>query len=200
MPGPRFSRADRVALRTVETEDAPFLQAHANDPAIRLPVTLDGPLSLDEQEEFIEETDDGAAFIPSVAGEETGYNTTYVTSDEPPVEPIGFCALFHVDESAGSADIVYWITPPAQGQGYMTEAASLLLDYAFGQRRLHRIVARALESNRASRGLLEKLGFTLEGTERAAKFVEGEYRDVVRYSMLATEWQVGANVETVLDS
>ncbi|MDZ7849969.1 MAG: GNAT family protein [Halodesulfurarchaeum sp.] len=200
MPGPRFSRAARVALRTVEKEDAPFLQEHANDPAIRLPVTIDGPTSREEQEKYIEEDDDGAAFLVSVAGEETGYNPKYVTDDDPPVEPVGFCALFHVDESAGSADIVYWITPPAQGQGYMTEATSMLLDYAFGQRRLHRVVARALESNRASQGLLEKLGFTLEGTERAAKFVEGEYRDVVRYSMLAPEWRVGADGETVLDS
>ena len=190
MPGPRFSQAERVALRTVETEDAPFLQAHANDPAIRLPLTLTGPTSRTEQEEYIEEDDDTAAFLVSVAGEETGYNEEYVVAGDPPIEPVGFCSLFDVDEAAGSAVIAYWITPPAQNQGYMTEAAGLLLDYAFGHRRLHRVVARALEDNQASQTLLETLGFTSEGTEREAKFVEGEYRDVVRYSLLASEWRV----------
>jgi RimJ/RimL family protein N-acetyltransferase len=195
MPGARFDQADRVALRTVEPEDAPFLHDHANDPAIRLPLTFTGPTSRAEQEAFIEDDEDGAAFLVAVSGEETGFNPDYVTGDEPPVEPIGFCSLFHVDEAAGSADIAYWITPPAQGNGYMTEAAPLVLDYAFGQRRLHRVEARALERNRASQGLLEKLGFTREGTERAAKFVEGEHRDVIRYGMLATEWRVGEDGE-----
>ncbi|MEF8771630.1 GNAT family N-acetyltransferase [Halodesulfurarchaeum sp.] len=190
MPGARFSQADRVALRTVEQEDAPFLKAHANDPAIRVPLTFTGPTTLAEQEEYIEEDDDGAAFLVTVAGEETGYNDEYVVDSEPPVEPIGFLTLFHVDEAAGSANIAYWITPSAQQQGYMSEAAPLLLDYAFGQRRLHRVVARALENNTASQQLLESLGFTREGTERDAKFVEGDHRDVARYSLLAPEWRV----------
>jgi RimJ/RimL family protein N-acetyltransferase len=191
MPGPRFSQADRVALRTVEQEDAPFLQAHANDPAIRVPLTFTGPTTLTEQEEYIEEDDDGPAFLVTVRGGETGYNDEYVTDSAPPVEPIGFLTLFHVDEAAGSADIAYWITPPAQQQGYMSEAAPLLLDYAFGQRRLHRVVARALECNHASQQLLESLGFTREGIERDAKFVEGEHQHVGRYSLLASEWRVG---------
>ncbi|MFB6086365.1 MAG: GNAT family N-acetyltransferase [Halodesulfurarchaeum sp.] len=190
MPGARFSQAERVALRTVEIEDAPFLQDHANDPAIRLPMTFTGPTSLDEQEEYIEEDEDVAAFLVSVAGEETGYNPEYVTDGNPPIEPVGFISLFDIDEAAGSGVIAYWITPPAQKQGYMTEATSLLLDYAFGQRRLHRVVARALEDNRGSRALLEALGFTREGIERDAKYVRVEYRDVVRFSMLAPEWRV----------
>lgn len=188
MPGARFSQADRVALHTVDLDDAPFLQEHANDPRIRRPLTFTGPTTLQEQESFIEDESDGAQFLITVSGEETGYDPERVTDGDPPVEAVGYAVLFDVDQDAGSATIAYWITPPAQGEGYMTEAASLLLDYAFGHRRLNRVVARALEDNDASQGLLRSLGFVDEGLEREAKFVAGEYRDVRRFSMLAEEW------------
>jgi ribosomal-protein-alanine N-acetyltransferase len=105
------------------------------------------------------------------------------------VEPIGYAVLFDVAQDAGSGTIAYWIAPPAQGEGYMTEAATLLLEYAFGQRRLNRIEARALADNEASRGLLRGLGFVEEGVEREAKFVAGEHRDEVRYAVLSGEWR-----------
>lgn len=188
MPGARFLQGDRVALRTVEDEDAEFLRDHANDPRIRVPMTFGSPTNLAEQREYIENDDDGASFIVAVSGEETGYNSEYVTEGEPPVEPIGFASLFHIDERAGSGEIAYYITPPAQGNGYMTEAARLLVDHAFTERRLHRVLARAIESNEASRNLLTNLGFEEEGRERDGKFVQGGYEDVYRYSLLEGEW------------
>lgn len=188
MPGARFSEADRVALHTVDVDDASFLQEHANDPRIRRPMTFTGPTSLAEQESYIEEDGDGAQFLITVSGEETGYDPASVTDGDPPVEPIGYAVLFDVDLDAGCGTIAYWITPPAQGEGYMTEAARLLLEYAFGQRRLNRIEARTLADNEASQGLLRTLGFVEEGVEREAKFVAGEHRDVVRYAMLSEEW------------
>lgn len=188
MPGAPFLQGDSVTLRTVEDEDAVFLRDHSNDPRIRHPMTFGGPTNLEEQREHMDDDGDGATFLVTVAGDETGYNPEYVTDDDPPVEPIGFASLFHVEERAGNGEIAYWLTPPAQGNGYMSEAASLLLEYAFGTRRLHRVTARALVTNDASRGLLESLGFTREGTTREAKYVRGEYVDVDRYGLLAEEW------------
>ena len=189
MPGARFLQGDRIALRTVEEEDAPFLRDHANDPRIRYPMTFGGPTNLEEQREYIDEDDgDGAQFIVTVSGEETGFNPEYVTENDPPVEPIGFVSLFHVDERAGEAEVAYWLTPPAQENGFATEAVTLLLDYAFETRRLHRVKARALVTNDASRNLLASLGFSEEGTSRDAKFVDGEYVDVDRFAILEGEW------------
>lgn len=188
MPGARFLQGDRVALRTVEDEDAAFLRDHSNDPQIRFPMTFGGPTTLEQQREYLDRDDDGADFLVTVSGEETGFNPEYVTDDDPPVEPIGFVSLFHVDERAGSATIAYYLTPSAQENGYMTEAVELLVDYAFETRRLHRVTASALATNDASQNLLRSLGFTEEGRERDAKFVRGEYVDVDVFSILEGEW------------
>ena len=59
--------------------------------------------------------------------------------------------------------------------------------YAFEHRRLHRLAADVFAHNEASRRVLEKAGFTEEGALREAAFVDGEYRDLVRYGLLAGE-------------
>lgn len=188
MPGARFLQGERVALRTVEDEDAEFLRDQANHPEIRVPMTFLGPTNLTQQRDYMNGSDDGARFIVSVSGEATGYNPEYVTDEEPPVEPIGFASLCNVDKRAGSAEMAYYLTPPAQGNGYMEEALTLLLDHAFAGRRLHRVAARVIERNEASRSLLSNLGFEAEGREREGEYVRGEYEDVLRYSLLEGEW------------
>jgi len=173
MPGGTFLAGDRVALRTVEEEDLPFLRDHRNDPATRRPMTFDRPTNMAQQRDRFEDLYDGddVVLLACVDG-----------------EPVGHVALFHVDDSAGHAEVGYWLTPDEQGNGYATEAVSLLLDYAFAERRLHRVRARAIETNEASRALLERLGFTHEGVQRDEEYVGGEHVDTHLFGLLAREW------------
>lgn len=173
MPGGIFLSGDDVTLRPVEEEDLEFLRDHSNDPAIRHPMTFDRPENLESWHERFEDMYDG---------DDVGL---LACVDD---EPIGYAMLFRVDESAGHAEIASWLAPEAQGEGYGTETAALLLDYAFDERRLHRVRARALDTNTASQRLLEKLGFTHEGVQRDEKYVRGEYVDTHFYGLLADEW------------
>lgn len=188
MPGPTYVTGKRIALRTVEDEDAEFLAEHSNDPRVREPMTLLGPTSIEDQREHIGDDGDGAQFLVCVEGEEAGYDDRFVTDEG--VEPIGLLLFFHVNERAGNGEIAYWLSPAVHGEGYSTEALPPVLDYAFGTRRLHRVEARALHTNEASRGLLESLGFREEGVARDAKFVRGEHVDVHRFALLEDEWTV----------
>jgi [ribosomal protein S5]-alanine N-acetyltransferase len=54
--------------------------------------------------------------------------------------------------------LFYAISPAFQCQGYATEAAQALVDYAFQQLRLKRIVATTTFDNAASMGVMRKLG------------------------------------------
>lgn len=57
---------------------------------------------------------------------------------------------------------LYWaVAPSQQRQGYATEAGRALIDYAFGQLRLHRIVATTTYENAASVGVMKKLGMRI---------------------------------------
>lgn len=178
MPGGPFLSGERVTLRPVEEEDLEFLRDNSNEPRIRRPMTFDRPTNLHAQRERFEDMYDGddAGLLACVDG-----------------DPVGYVMLFHVDMSGGEAEVAYWITPDEQGQGYGREAVALAVAYALDERRLHRVHARALETNTASQRLLETLGFTHEGVQRDEKYVCGEYVDVHYFGLLESEWD-GAEV------
>ena len=64
--------------------------------------------------------------------------------------------------STPESGLFYAITPTLQGQGYATEAAQAMVDYAFQHLRLKRVVATTTYENTASIGVMRKLGMRLE--------------------------------------
>ena len=82
-----------------------------------------------------------------------------------------------------------WIVVPScWRQGLMTEAGPPVISHCFTRLNVHRIEARIEPENLSSRRLAAKLGFTEEGTLRDWLCVAGEFRSVVMYSLLRTEW------------
>ncbi len=56
-----------------------------------------------------------------------------------------------------------WLIDPAhQGQGYASEAAQTLIDYAFNDMRLQRLIATTEFDNLASQAVMRKLGMIIE--------------------------------------
>lgn len=86
-----------------------------------------------------------------------------------------------------SAALDYWLGTPFAGQGLMGEALALALGEAFDGLGLQRVEALVLPDNLRSRRLLERAGFTCEGTARGAVRVRGEWRDHERWAMLASD-------------
>jgi [ribosomal protein S5]-alanine N-acetyltransferase len=82
------------------------------------------------------------------------------------------------------ASVGYWIGQPYAQRGYMHDALRAVLAHAFTTLRLHRIEANCLPSNAASRALLEKTGFHLEGQSRAFLKINGAWEDHLRYAMI----------------
>lgn len=76
---------------------------------------------------------------------------------------VGACGFTDIDLDAGVAEYGYWIGRPYWGRGYATEAGRHALGFAFETLELHRVVARPLARNLASRRVLEKLGFACIG-------------------------------------
>ena len=82
-----------------------------------------------------------------------------------------------------------WVfAPEVHGQGYATEAARAVLDLAFGQLGLHRVVATCDPRNRASYRVMEKLGMRREGHHRKDVQIRGEWSDEYFYAILEEEW------------
>jgi RimJ/RimL family protein N-acetyltransferase len=195
MPGPEFCRGDAVALHSVEEDDLPFTQRYSNDPAIRAGLTTATPQNAYEAEQAYEQyqDDDSGVGLLVVPHEPSGDGSERAAGERSDpgadeADPVGSIVLFDIDETHGTGELACWITPDAQGNGYAQAATRLVLDHAFGERRLHKVVARALVGNEPSRATLEAVGFVEEGVQRDEKYVNGAFRDVVRYSLLAREW------------
>lgn len=67
-------------------------------------------------------------------------------------------------EGADTVDIGYSIVPAYRNQGYASEAAQMLIDWAFAQPGIERVIATCLPTNAPSIRVLEKLGMQRTGT------------------------------------
>lgn len=86
-------------------------------------------------------------------------------------------------------EIGYAIVPCERCKGYGAEAIQLMVDYLFLSKEIVRIQAPTERRNIASQKVLEKAGFSKEGTMRKSWFARGEYRDMYLYSILREEWK-----------
>lgn len=103
---------------------------------------------------------------------------------------VGFMTHFYVLHPAGKLlEIGYSLLPSERGKGYCTEAVLILTDYLFLSRDVRRIQAQTDARNMASRRVLEKAGFKMEGALRKTLFIGGEWRDTCVYSILREEWK-----------
>ena len=85
---------------------------------------------------------------------------------------------------AQAATLGYWMGEPHAGRGWMTKAVGAICDHGFRKMSLHRIEAACLPSNAASRALLERNRFRLEGAARAYLKIDGNWADHLLFARL----------------
>jgi RimJ/RimL family protein N-acetyltransferase len=76
---------------------------------------------------------------------------------------MGTCTLFHVEAEHRRAEIGYALGRAHWRQGYMNEALSALLDFAFAELGLHRVEADTDPRNANTNSTLDSHGFQREG-------------------------------------
>lgn len=99
--------------------------------------------------------------------------------------PVGYVAHGRAD---GGCWVGCIVVPAARGRGYATEALRILVDYLFLHLDIGRIQCEVHPANVASRRLVERVGFTLEGILRRTHFRGGAWQDAGMYSLLRDEW------------
>jgi ribosomal-protein-alanine N-acetyltransferase len=88
-----------------------------------------------------------------------------------------------------NAFLGYYAFVPFAGQGLMREGMELLLEYAFGGLKLHRVEANIQPDNLASISLVKRCGFAKEGFSKRYLQVDGGWRDHERWALLIEDWQ-----------
>lgn len=104
-------------------------------------------------------------------------------------EYLGSCTLFSVHRQNRRAEIGYALARPHWGRGYMHEALSALIEYAFVERDLNRLEADIDPLNAGSASALERQGFNREGFLPERWIVGGHVSDSALYGLLRREWE-----------
>mgnify|MGYP002556595868 CR=1 FL=1 len=103
-------------------------------------------------------------------------------------ECIGQIAYFLVDGNNHFAEIEYCIGSDYQCRGFATEATKAMIAYGFEKIHLHKIQICTKTINEPSKRVIEKCGFTYEGTLRDYFYMDGKYVGRLYFSLLKNEF------------
>ena len=109
-----------------------------------------------------------------------------VVRDSATQTPLGVTGYRH--HEADCAEVGFLFAPQAQGKGYGFESLQAVCDYAFSQGGIRRLTATVTAGNVASKRLLEKVGFVLEGELRESYWLAGEWHNDWLFGLLRKEY------------
>jgi ribosomal-protein-alanine N-acetyltransferase len=87
-----------------------------------------------------------------------------------------------------AAYLGYSLDQALEGQGLMTRAVEALVQYAFTELHLHRVMANYVPSNERSARLLARCGFVREGFAQRYLLIAGRWQDHVLTARVAPDW------------
>lgn len=75
-----------------------------------------------------------------------------------------------------------------RGKGFGEEALRLILDFAFENLALNKIILKVFKYNESALKLYNKVGFKLDGILRQDIYKNNQFNDVIEMSLLKEEW------------
>lgn len=159
---------DRIYLRPITAEDTGLVLDWRNSPEVVGNFIYRKKISVAEHMDWLEnKVNKGLVhqFIICLRGDKT---------------PLGSIYLQNFDETDKKAEEGIFLGGTREhGKGIGTEAAKLLLRYAFENLGLHKLSARVLAYNEASIRMHEKAGYVREACFKEEHFLDGKYEDLI---------------------
>lgn len=168
---------ERLILKMFTLDDAEDVYAYASNPNVGPPAGWSPHKSVEESREIIRDI-----FMPPEAW------AIRIKGDD---RVVGVIALEpdRLRPDADSRELGYNLAEEHWGKGYMTEAAREVLRFAFMELGLEQVGICTSRVNKRSQRIIEKCGFTYEGTlRRCYKTYDGSLRDSLIFSMLKEEY------------
>jgi RimJ/RimL family protein N-acetyltransferase len=174
-------RTQRLRIRALTPADIDDVFAYESDPEVCRYLPYE-PRSRDEVAEKLAQWSAALA----MAGEGDFWRLAIERAGEPGVIGDIYFALKSTRDGTGE---IGWVLHPGHNRhGYMTEAATAILDLAFTELGLHRVTAMLDARNTASAALCLRLGMRREAHFVADQWFKGEWSDTQVYALLAREW------------
>ena len=169
---------ERLMLRMWTKKDAPALFEYASDPDVGPNAGWKPHANTGESRMIIDQLF-RCNLTWAIVEKETGKVIGSIGFEEDKYRP-----------NISSKEMGYSLAKDSWGKGYMTEAAKRLIKYGFEELKLTVLMIRTSETNKRSQRVIEKCGFTYEGTlRRAYRMYDNNLREVRCYSMLKEEYE-----------
>lgn len=181
-------QTDRLLVRELLLSDAPALNEIESNPGVTRYMSFDAQ-TLDQTRVYLEEAQKVRAEMPRAIYDLAIVRRADADAMGGSSALIGRCGLGIRRPEHREAELWYLLHPAHVGQGYATEAASALLDFAFNTLGLHRVYADCDPRNTASCRVTERLGMRLEGVLRENYWLRGEWCDASIHAILEHEWK-----------
>ncbi len=174
---------ERLVLRPLTLDDVDVLWPDISDPEISRQMAWEAHTERSQTIEFLKH---------EVARREAGKGITWAVFKDG-----SFCGIFsliglvrkHRALTYNKAELAYWISRQYQRQGIMTEAGRRVLQFAFGDLRLHKLVVGHFSNNLASENLIKRLGFRYVGEQLEEFQKDGKWHNHKLYELLESEFQ-----------
>lgn len=116
---------------------------------------------------------------------EAGHARYFVAMDDAKKEIIALCSLTNITRGAMQAAYMgYSISQQHQGKGYMSKLVHHVIEHAFNDLKLHRVMANYMPRNIRSETLLHNLGFQKEGYAKKYLKINGHWEDHILTSLI----------------
>ncbi len=167
-------KTERLELRLIQPSDAAFILQGLSDTRVTkyYAVHFDTLEAVQAQMKFYEQ----------LLADGTGAWWAFSLKESEGL--IGACGFSSLEAEHQKAEIGFWLLPEFWGKGYTSEAARAIIKYGFGSMNLNRIEAIVEGGNEQSESVLKKLGFEYEGRLREREIKNGQYIDLIYYSIL----------------
>lgn len=168
----------RLHLRALKAEDAPALSAIMADPETLRYFNLAPFATLAACQAYVR-----ALLLKQHQGQLVCWGIEQLDQRQ----LIGRIFLKNWRNDVPSAEVTYLLSRNAWGQGYMTEALTVVVAYCFEQTSLMCLEARCWKENQASARVLEKVGMRCEGPLPERYVAQGREHEVLLFRLQRTK-------------
>lgn len=179
--GTKYLQTERLILRPFQIDDAKSVYENwASDSEVTKYLTWLPHVSVDVSRKYIEFCIDGY-------NEKTTYQWGIELKETH--ELIGNISVVHIEEDIESMELGWVIGRTWWRNGYMSEAASCVIEFLFNDVQAKRICAKHDIHNPHSGAVMQKVGMQYEGTLRKSCRNNQGIVDCAHYSILQGDYQ-----------
>ena len=169
--------SDQIYLRLMEITDTDKIIAWRNKDRVRNNFIYQKPFTKEGHMNWIR------------TQIEPGHVVQFIICEKSDNRDVGSVYLRDIDRENGIAEYGIFIgEEDALGKGYGTQAAELVLAYAFERLKLQTVFLRVFADNIGARRSYEKAGFKLLAEKQETVFLNEAEREIVFYAVIGKVW------------